>query len=109
GAGRGVAAGASTGAAVPGGTRVGVGGRNVHTLVFQTGRAARLDDYAGVSGAAADVAREFGFRAAVGAPISVEGRLWGVMAVASSREQPLPADEEPRLARATQLAPAPTA
>src|SRR5207245_451922 len=99
-----VAAWSSTGAAVPVGTRVGVGGRNVHTLVFQTGRAARLDDYAGVSGAAADVAREFGFRAAVGAPISVEGRLWGVMAVASTHEQPLPADTEARLAGFTELA-----
>jgi signal transduction histidine kinase len=99
-----VAAWSSTGAAVPVGTRVGVGGRNVPTLVFQTGRAARLDDYAGVSGAAADVAREFGFRAAVGAPISVEGRLWGVMAVASTHEQPLPADTEARLAGFTELA-----
>jgi signal transduction histidine kinase len=99
-----VAAWSSTGAAVPVGTRVGVGGRNVHTLVFQTGRAARLDDYAGVSGAAADVAREFGFRAGVGAPISVEGRLWGVMAVASAHEQPLPADTEARLAGFTELA-----
>ena len=99
-----VAAWSSTDAAVPVGTRVGVGGRNVHTLVFQTGRAARLDDYAGVSGAAADVAREFGFRAAVGAPISVEGRLWGVMAVASAHEQPLPADTEARLAGLTELA-----
>ena len=99
-----VAAWSSTGAAVPVGTRVGVGGRNVHTLVFHTGRAARLDDYAGVSGAAADVAREFGFRAAVGAPISVEGRLWGVMAVASAHEQPLPADTEARLAGFTELA-----
>jgi signal transduction histidine kinase len=99
-----VAAWSSTDAAVPVGTRVGVGGRNVHTLVFQTGRAARLDDYAGVSGAAADVARKFGFRAAVGAPISVEGRLWGVMAVASAHEQPLPADTEARLAGLTELA-----
>src|SRR5690348_1740489 len=99
-----VAAWSSTDAAVPVGTRVGVGGRNVHTLVFQTGRAARLDDYAGVSGAAADVARKFGFRAAIGAPISVEGRLWGVMAVASAHKQPLPADTEARLAGFTELA-----
>ena len=46
----------------------------------------------------------FGFRAAVGAPISVEGRLWGVMAVASAHEQPLPADTEARLAGFTELA-----
>jgi GAF domain-containing protein len=63
----------------------------VHTLVFEQGRAVRLDDYADVSGAAAEVAREFGIRAAIGVPISVEGRLWGVMSLASTRERPLPA------------------
>ena len=99
-----VAAWSSTGAAVPVGIRMSLGGRNVHTLVFETGRAARLDDYAGVSGAAAEVIREFGIRAAVGAPISVEGRLWGVMSLASTREQPLPADTEVRLAGFTELA-----
>ena len=68
-----VAAWSSSGAAIPVGTRMSLGGRNVHTLVFEQGRAARLDDYADVSGAAAEVAREYGGRAAIGAPISVEG------------------------------------
>ena len=36
-----VAAWSSTGAAIPVGIRMGLGGRNVHTLVFETGRAAR--------------------------------------------------------------------
>ncbi len=99
-----VAAWSSTGAAVPVGTRMSMGGRNVHTLVFETGRAARLDDYVGVSGAAAEVVREFGIRAAVGAPISVEGRLWGVMSLACTGEQPLPTDTEVRLAGFTELA-----
>ena len=99
-----VAAWSSTGAAIPGGTRMSLGGRNVHTLVAETGRAARLDDYAGVSGAAAEVAREFGIRTAVAAPISVEGRPWGVMSLASTSEQPLPADTEKRLAGFTELA-----
>ena len=74
------------------------------TLVFEQGRAARLDDYAGVSGAVAEFAREFGIRAAIGVPISVAGRLWGVMSLASTREQPLPADTEVRLAGFTELA-----
>ena len=99
-----VAAWSSTGAAIPGGIRMSLGGRNVHTMVAETGRAARLDDYAGVSGAAAEVAREFGIRTVVAAPISVEGRLWGAMSLASTREQPLPADTEVRLAGFTELA-----
>ena len=42
-------------------------------------------------------------RAAVGVPVSVEGRLWGVMAV-GSRAEPLPAGTEARLAGFTELA-----
>ena len=99
-----VAAWSSSGAAIPIGTRLSLGGRNVHTLVFEQGRAARLDDYGDVSGAVAEFAREFGIRAAIGVPISVEGRLWGVMSLASTRERPLPADTEVRLAGFTELA-----
>ena len=99
-----IAAWSSAGAAIPVGIRMSLGGRNVHTLVFETGRAARLNDYAAVSGAAAEVARQFGIRAATGVPISVQGRLWGVMSLASTREQPLPADTEARLAGFTELA-----
>jgi signal transduction histidine kinase len=88
---------------VPVGTRVGPGGWNVSALMFRTGRAARIDDYAGASGPAAETARESGLRASVGVPVSVEGRPWGVMAV-GSRVAPLPADTEERLASFTELA-----
>jgi GAF domain-containing protein len=98
-----VAAWSSTGAAIPAGTRARLGGRNVPTLVFQTGQAARIDDDSGASGPAADAVREFGFRASVGVPVSAEGELWGVMAVGSSAG-PLPAGTEARLAGFTELA-----
>jgi len=71
--------------------------------VFQTGRPARIDDYAGASGPLADAAREFGIHAAVGVPVSVERRLWGVMMVGSAAEPP-PAGTEARLADFTELA-----
>jgi len=93
----------SAGAAVPVGTEARLGGQNLHTMVFQTGRPARMDDLADISGGFADVAREFGLRAAVGVPVSVEGQLWGVMAV-ESRTGPLPAGTEARLAGFTELA-----
>ena len=99
-----VASWSSTGAAFPVGTRVTLRGRNVHTLVLQTGRAARVEDYAGASGPAADLARQFALRGSVGVPISVEGRMWGVMFVASTGDEPLPADTEARLAGFTELA-----
>jgi GAF domain-containing protein len=94
-----------TGAArvIPVGLRLDFGGRNVHTLVFQTGRPGRIDDYAGASGDPADAARGWGFRSAVGVPISVEDQLWGVMSVASGREEPLSADTEGRLTAFTEL------
>jgi signal transduction histidine kinase len=93
----------STGAAFPVGSWARLGGRNISTLVYQTGRAARIDDYSGAWGPVADAVREFGFRAAVGVPVSVEGRLWGVMLV-GSRSEPLPASTEARLAGFTDLA-----
>jgi GAF domain-containing protein len=62
----------------PVGTRVRLGGRNVVSLVVQTRRPVRIDDYADASGSVADAARTWRLRSAVGVPISVEGRLWGV-------------------------------
>jgi signal transduction histidine kinase len=86
----------------PVGTRVELGGRNVVSLVIRTGRTARIDDYADASGAFADVARDWAYRASVGVPIDVEGRLWGVM-IAGSRVEPLPRGTEERLSAFTQL------
>jgi GAF domain-containing protein len=88
---------------VPGETQWSLGGRNVTTLVFETGRPARIDRYGEAFGAGADVGREWGFRSAVGVPISVERRLWGFILVAYMREEPLPADTEARLAGFTEL------
>ena len=85
------------------GHRVSLGGRNVCTLVFETCRAARIDHYAEGSGPAAAGARADGLRSAVGAPISVAGRLWGVVIAASTLDEPLPADTEMRLAGFTEL------
>jgi signal transduction histidine kinase len=79
-----------------------LGGRNLHTLVFETGRAARIDDYAAASGAPAEDAWAVGLRASVAVPISIQGRLWGAMGVASTKG-PLPPDTEERLAGFTEL------
>jgi signal transduction histidine kinase len=84
--------------------RVKLGGQNVTTQVYETGRPARLDSYADAFGVAADVGRAWGLRSIVGAPIGVEGRPWGVVIVAyTTHEEPLPADTEARLAGFTEL------
>jgi GAF domain-containing protein len=90
-------------APAPVGSRLELGGQNVTSLVSQTGRTARLDDYADISGTLGEVGRGWGFCSAVGAPVSVEGRLWGVMIVAYTHEESLPADTEARLAGFTDL------
>ncbi|WIX76656.1 GAF domain-containing sensor histidine kinase [Amycolatopsis carbonis] len=104
GAARLIATWSSTGAGVPAGTRLPPGGRNVYTLVFRTGRPARIDSPAGTPGPDCDVASELGVRSAVGVPVNVEGRLWGVMVVSCTQEEPLPADTEAWLAGFTELA-----
>jgi signal transduction histidine kinase len=95
---------ASAGDLFPVGSRWPIRGqRNLATLVLETGRPARLDDYADASGSLAEGIREEGIRSAVGAPIVVEGRLWGLIAAGYRKEQPLPPDTEARLASFTEL------
>jgi signal transduction histidine kinase len=98
-----VAAWSAAGGAVVPPWRERVGGRNLTTVVWQTGRPARVGSYADASGAAGAVARKAGFRSAVGTPIIVQGRLWGVMIAGSVSEQPLGPDTEARLASFTEL------
>jgi signal transduction histidine kinase len=101
-----VGAWAATGGAPPSpvGSRFEVGGRNVSTLTLRTGRPARLDAYVDVTGSIGNTgAHGWGFRSSVGVPISVEGRPWGLILVAYTRDQQLPADTETRLASFTEL------
>lgn len=65
---------------------VAVGGRNVTTQVFERGQPARVENLGEDGGAASDLARSLGCRSSAGAPISIEGQLWGVMIVASVGE-----------------------
>ena len=80
-----------------------LGGENVSTLVHETRRPARFEDYGEASGEIAVVGHAWGVRAIMGVPISVGGELRGVMAVASTTQRPLPDDAEERLASFTEL------
>ncbi|MFL5962097.1 MAG: GAF domain-containing protein [Gaiellaceae bacterium] len=88
---------------VPVGTRSVLGGRNVLTLVAETEKPARVEGYDDASGEASEIARRHGWRSSIAAPIIVEGRLWGVMLVATQRAEPFPAGAEDRLAAFTDL------
>ncbi|MGI5176156.1 HAMP domain-containing protein [Dactylosporangium sp. CA-152071] len=88
---------------LPVGTRLSLDGRSVTATVRQTGRAARMDSYADAPGPIAAHLRRHHVHAAVGAPIFVEGRLWGVVNATVTRQQPLAPDAEARLADCTDL------
>ena len=72
----------------------------VTAIVRETGRPARVDQYTDEAGGAA---REIGIRSTVGVPITVEGELWGLIAVVSTSEEPPPPGTEERLAGFTEL------
>jgi GAF domain-containing protein len=88
---------------VPVGTRSAIGGHNVLSMVAETGEPARVDGYDDASGEAADIARAHGWQSSIAAPIMVEGRLWGVMLVATQRAERFPVGAEERLAAFTYL------
>jgi PAS domain S-box-containing protein len=85
------------------GKSVRLGGRNVSTLVFETGHPGRVDQLDEDATAVTLLARESGARSSAGAPIEVEGRLWGVMIVAAIHEAVLPPGIEHELAAFTEL------
>ena len=87
----------------PVGDRQRLGGKNLITIISRTHRPARIDSYADASGGPAVAAREAGFRTAAGAPVIVQGRLWGAMIAWTVDKHPLPSDTEARLASFTEL------
>jgi signal transduction histidine kinase len=87
---------------MPVGTRFSLEGDNVPGRILRTSRSARIDDYENARGPAAARLRGLGLRAAVGAPIIVDDRVWGAAIVGSSRG-PLPEDTEERVEDFTDL------
>src|SRR6478752_7705973 len=86
----------------PVGTRTPVDGNTLAMLVHRSGRPARIDSYDNVAGPIARV-RAVGVRAAVGVPIIVDGRVWGLAAVGSVQHGPMPADTEVHIVRFAEL------
>ena len=72
-------------------------GDNVAALVQREGGPARMDTYVGANGPTAARVREVGLLSAVGAPIIVDGRIWGALVVGSAQSDPLSAGTEQRV------------
>ena len=87
----------------PIGSRWALDSPGVTTTVRQTGRPARVEDYAHMTGEIAAVVRGAGMRSTVASPIVVERRLWGAVVVLSPRTEPFPEDTEARLTDFTEL------
>jgi signal transduction histidine kinase len=85
--------------ALPVGTRLELNGDSVAALVQQSGRPGRIDSYEGLSGPVVELASTLGTEPAstVGAPILVEGRVWGVILTSSTGSEVFAEDTESRL------------
>jgi signal transduction histidine kinase len=88
---------------MPVGARLTLEGDNVAAMVLRTGATARIDSHERAAGSAAALIRGLGLRSGVGAPIVVDGRLWGAAIVGSSRPEPPAPDTEDRLADFAEL------
>jgi hypothetical protein len=87
----------------PVGTRTPVDGNTLASLVQRSGRPARIDSYDNVAAPIAARVRAVGVSAAVGVPIIVDGRVWGLAAVGSLQHGPMPADTEVHIVRFAEL------
>lgn len=72
-------------------------GDNVSSQILRHGRPSRMDSYSGAEGATAERIRSLGLLSVAGAPIIVDGRVWGSLMVGSAQTEPLPAGTERRI------------
>jgi signal transduction histidine kinase len=83
---------------VPTGTRLPLEGQTINSLVQRTGAPGRFDSYDGTPGPLAARLRELGIASEVGAPVVVNGQVWGALIAGTDRPKPLPLRTELRLA-----------
>jgi signal transduction histidine kinase len=74
---------------LPVGTRLDLDGDTVVAKVLAAGTPQRLESYAEASGRLAERLRGVGYRAAVAAPVTVGGRLWGALVAGTMSDEPL--------------------
>jgi len=77
--------------------------KSVTSAVRRSERPARIEDFAWADGQVAAIVRGMGLRVSVGAPIVVDGALWGAITASWAGEEPPPDDTEERMARFAQL------
>ena len=85
------------------GTRLTVSGEGIAIAVLRTGRPMRAARFAGPPGSVADSLRSMGMRAAIGSPVIVGGRLWGVVINATTQPEGLRLQDEQRISAFAEL------
>ena len=88
---------------VPTGTRLPLDGGSINAMVQRTGEPRRADTYEGAPGSIAARLRELGIKNEVGAPVMVDGRVWGALIAGKDTPRPLARGAEVRLARFAEL------
>jgi PAS domain S-box-containing protein len=88
---------------VPTGTRLPLGGDSINNLIRQTHAPARVDSYEGRSGQLAARLRELGIKSEVGAPVIVDGSVWGALIAGTDQAEPTPPGTERRVASFAEL------
>jgi PAS domain S-box-containing protein len=82
---------------MPLGSSLDLDGDSVVARVYRSGRPERIDDYADAPGPLAEHLRALGYRSSVAAPLTVGGRLWGVLVASTTRSESLVTGSEGRL------------
>jgi signal transduction histidine kinase len=85
------------------GTRVPVAGDTGVAHVLRTGRPVRIESFEGRRGWIAEEMHRLGFRGTVSTPITVGGRIWGALILASTGDVPMPPETETRLSEFADL------
>ncbi len=88
---------------VPVGERMTLDPGTAAAQVQSTGRPARVGAYESAMGPTSQELRRLGFRRSIGAPIVVEGRMWGAMLASWGEDRDPSADSEEGLVQFTEL------
>src|SRR4051794_22652620 len=83
--------------------RLPLDGDSINARILRTGRSARINFAKAGSGSIAEVLRRDNVNATVGAPIVVDGALWGMIGASWRGDDQPPADAEKRVEKFTEL------
>jgi signal transduction histidine kinase len=88
---------------VPPGTRLPLDGFTINVLIQSTRKPARVDSYDNAPGDLAAMLRKLGIRSEVGAPVIVNGDVWGGLIAGSDQVDGMPAGAEYQVASFAEL------